>query len=114
MPRTITTADLFDKVNVELWGAKFRLRESTRSVEEKVSAQWEAFQNVDDEAQGWDALLPLADLLDILLEPAGEDGEKKTHAKTVIKREYDADNIGLSHVIALCERMGEASRTRPT
>lgn len=114
MARTVTTADLFEPVNVELWGAKFKLRESTRSVEEKVAAQWEAFQSVDDEATGMDAIEPLADLLDILLEPLGDEGGKKTHAKTVIKREYEADNIGLSHVIALCERMGETSRERPT
>lgn len=114
MPKTITTTDLFEPINVELWGSKFRLREGTRTVEEKMQAQWEAFEQLPEDAPAKDSIEPLADLLDILLEPLGDEDGKKVAAKTVIKREYKADNIGLAHVIALCERMGEASGRRPT
>ena len=55
-----------------------------------------------------------AELLDILLEPIADSEGKSPKAKAIIVREYKADNIGLSHVVALSQKLVEASTQRPT
>lgn len=113
-PTTVSTADLFDEIHIDLWGTKFRQREATRTIEEKVSQQWDAFEALPDDTTKEEALEPLCDLLDVVLEPLGDEKGKKTKVKTVVKREYAADRIGFAHVLRLCERLGEANGVRPT
>jgi hypothetical protein len=113
--KTISVADLFDDVEINLWGdSKFRLRPRTRSIEEKVIAKQKEFEGLPEDTPPEDAIAPIAALLDILLEPVPEEGSKKVSAKTVIVREYKADKIGLSHVLALSERLVEVANERPT
>lgn len=119
--KTIKAAELFDPVEVDLWGTMFRLREPTRSLEAKMEvkqselgAAHEQTKDEQDEDEARKVMMPLFyDMLDLLLEPS-DHGEKKTHAKTVVKRKYEGDEIGLSHIFALVEKLGEAATERPT
>jgi hypothetical protein len=121
--KTISTAELFDEINVDIEGDLFKLRQATRSVEEKFRSkmrdleakegeQVEGADDAEKEAAVTAEMLDLyGDLLDIWLEPAGE---SKTRAKTVVKRAYKADQIGFSHLEELVRQIGEAGQRRPT
>lgn len=124
--KTISIADLFDETLVNIEGDEFRLRHPTRSVEEKHRAKLREVEAIDTDALqkevGEDpvalekraAELNLeiyGDILDIWLEPLGE---KKVHAKTVVKKAYKDDKIGIAFVEELASRIGEAGQRRPT
>lgn len=113
--KTLNAAtDLFEPIEVDLWGPKFSVRQPTRAVERKVEEAFKKLEGLDDDAGEDAAIDALAELLDILLEPiAGEDG-KKTHAKTIIRQKYKADEIGYGHVEMLFERISTLRSERPT
>jgi hypothetical protein len=123
--RTIKVAELFDPIDIDLFGQVFRLRNSTRSLElksaDKMEELTEAFERIAeeelDEAESRKLLMPIYyDVLDLMLEPTeGEDG-KKTHAKTAIKKAYDDDKIGLVAIRALVTEIAKAreEERRPT
>ncbi len=46
----INASELFDPVEVDLWGPKFRLREATRSVEDAVAAKQAEFNALAEQA----------------------------------------------------------------
>lgn len=132
-PTTISTADLFEEINVDIEGTKFRLREGTRSVEEQhralsrecekkeerleeIAAEFDKKKD-DKEAKDLEEQI-IAELLDLLgdslniwLEPLGE---AKTKPKTVIKKAYKDDTIGLSGLQELARQIGSAGQQRPT
>lgn len=122
--RTIRVAELFEPVDIDIFGTVFGLRVPTRSNEEKSAAKEteldEATESVQEkdlnEIEARKILMPLFfELLDLLLEPADE-GEKKVHAKTIVKKLYDDDKIGLTTIRALITEIGNvrAEERRPT
>lgn len=136
MPRThaIKASEMFEPVEVELWdGSKFRLREATRSVEDKVNdKQTEINELADEDGSTMDDALPLLiEMLDILLEPLSEaktesgevimekDGEgekpKMITANDSITKALEEDKIGISHIDALSKKLNEtAMEARPS
>lgn len=119
--RKINAAELFEPVEIDLWGTKFGLREATRSIEASLAEKMEAMKNLDvdedaSEAEQLEKSLPiLLDMIDVMLEPLGDEDGKKSHAKTVLKKLYDDDKIGVSHIEALVNRLKEvAMEARPT
>ncbi len=122
--RKITVAELFEPVDIDIFGTVCSLRVPTRSTEEKTSTKEveldEASQTVAeldlDEIEARKVLMPLFfDLLDLMLEPAEKD-EKKVHAKTIVKKLYDDDKIGLGTIRALITEIAKvrAEERRPT
>jgi hypothetical protein len=113
--KTLNAAtDLFDPIEVDLWGPKFSVRQPTRAVERKVEEAFKNLEALDDEAGEDAALEALAELLDVLLEPIGDEDGKKIHAKTVVRQKYKADEIGYGHVEMLFERISALRSERPT
>lgn len=120
---TVSTSDLFEEIHVDIEGDLFKLRQATRSVEEKYRSklrdleakegeQVEGSDDAEREATVTAEILEIyGDLLDIWLEPLGD---SKTHAKTIVKRAYKADKIGFRHLEELVRRIGEAGQNRPT
>lgn len=113
--KTLNAAtDLFDPIEVDLWGPKFSVRQPTRAVERKVEEAFKKLEALDDEAGEDAALDALAELLDVLLEPIPDADGKKVHAKTVVRQKYKADEIGYGHVEMLFERISTLRSERPT
>lgn len=131
----ISTADLFDPVEIDLWGNRYNLRETTRSMEEKLAAkeaelaelnlprQKEAEEAAEagEPGPGYDSVFAekslalSADMLDIMLDPIAEGEEKPTHAKALIMRKYKADEIGINHVNSLVQKLNQTlQEQRPT
>lgn len=122
--RTIRAAELFDPIDIDLFGATFRLKTPTRSGEEALSDKEtdlsEAMEKVADERLDERAarkvLMPIFyDMLDLMLEP-NTDSDKKLHAKTTVKKLYTEDKIGLTVIRALIAEIGNAraEERRPT
>lgn len=118
MSRTITAAELFDEIEVDLWGAKFKVREATKSLNAKMEEPYKRLEAVetDDDAEADQLVEALADVLDVLLEPLGDEEGKKVKAKTVLMREWNGDRISLGRLIALFQSLEEevGTRRRPT
>ncbi len=114
MTKTITAADVFENVEVDLWGAKYRLREGTRTVATKLIEKQVALDKVNDEDA--DAVVDaMADILDVLLEPLGDESGKKVHAKTVLVKKWEANELGLDRITAITNGIqdAQADRGRP-
>jgi hypothetical protein len=123
-----TMDDIFEPVFITLGEgektARFRLRERTKKLGaqfDKLSDQFDELQEqrtnaAEGEGPGIDeAVYMLLDMVDVLLEPASENGTRP-HAKTILKKSYDNDNIGFDRIMALlafCQEQGEA-RLDPT
>lgn len=140
--QNIKASELFDPVEIELWtGDRYRLREATRSVEEKVIAKHKEIGELPEDSDELEALPYLLDMLDILLEPLSqatdEEGEpitvpaettaagnpkkgtemvpKMVTAQESLQASLDADEIGFSHINALTEKINKAAiEARPT
>lgn len=113
--KTLNAAtDLFESIEVDLWGPKFSVRQPTRSVEKKVQATLEGIENLPEDASDDQVVEALCDLLDVFLEPIPDEDGKKTHAKTVVRNLYKEEKIGVAHVEALFERISELRSERPT
>jgi hypothetical protein len=126
--RTIKVGELFDPITIDIYGTRFSLLPPTRSREEKTAEkeveQLEALEKIAedglDEKQARKLLMPIFyDMLDLLLEP-NTDGDKKVHAKTVIKKLYDGDDpakpMGLGTIRALIKEISNVrdEERRPT
>ncbi len=111
MAKTITAAELFEDVEVDLWGAKFRLREGTREVQiQLVEAQKRLEELPEDDPDL--AVEALTKVLDVLLEPLGDEDGKKVKAQTVIGRKWKANEVGLDRIAAIAEGIQSASEDR--
>lgn len=113
--KTINVAtDLFESIEVVLWdGEKYSVRQPTRAVEKKVQATLEEIEQLPEEADDKAVIDHLCDLLDIFLEPIPNEDGKKTHAKTVVRKAYADERIGVAHVEALFERISDLRAERP-
>lgn len=111
----ITAADLFDEVDVDLWGTEFRLREGTRSVQTKLATAQDAIKDIDETDPDAMAAAVIA-LLDALLEPVANGDGKRTHAKTVLDKQWKADKLGLDRLLAISDQIQKAveDRGRPS
>lgn len=125
--RTIKAAELFEPIDIDLFGTTFALRPPTKSTEEAQAAKEvelrDAFKKVEeedlDEAEARKLVMPIYyDLFEIILEPSEGEGGKKTHAKTVIKKLYEDDTpgFGFTGIQKLIGEIGEVrnDEQRPT
>lgn len=111
MAKTITAAELFEDVEVDLWGAQFRLREGTKQVNAQLTEKQAALEGMDDDDP--DAVVAaVAEIMDVLLEPLGDEDGKKVRAKTVLLRKWNASEIGVDRIIAISEGIKAAAEGR--
>jgi hypothetical protein len=119
---TINAAELFEPVEINLFGTVFKVREPTRDVEIKISdlstelgeaLTKAAEQEESEEASRKDVLPIYYAIFDALLEPAEVDGKKIT-GKAAVKELYDANTIGMSHMDGLVEKLRSVRQDRPT
>lgn len=122
--RTISTKSLFEELHIDIEGTKFKLKRATRSIEEEHRDLERAAEEKEDELRDLSdgtreaenkvarELVALqGDLLDIWLEPLGEEGGS---AKDVLLAAYDNDDIGISTARELTKQIGDLGQERPT
>lgn len=111
--RRLSAAEVFDEVEVDLWGEVFRLREITRSVSERIDTASKQAEEVGDEASGDEAAAALITVIDVLLEPVNADG---VTAGELLRARWEDDTLGLDRLAAFAESMQEeaGARRRPT
>ena len=87
---------------------RFRLRERTKALGEKADQFQRDFVGLPDDAPDEQAVELVIDFLDAMLEPLGDGNNgTRTHAKTILKKEYQADRWGSDKIIGLsnfCQR----------
>lgn len=126
-----TLDDIFEPTFITLGDKRFKLRERTRSLGEKfdglqdrlVDLQTRVMRAMESEGEDEDAptrdelVFLMIDMLDILLDPQGDGNNgTRTHAKTILKKSYEANEIGSDKVqglLTFCQDQMEA-RTDPT
>lgn len=115
MAQMIIAADLFDDIELDLWGNVFRLREGTRSVAIKLAKLQKAQDELADDEHDKQAA-SFADILDALLEPIASNGQKPATAKSVVMAKWKADELGLDRLVSLSNHIQTAAlqRGRPT
>lgn len=113
--KTINAAtDLFETIEVDLWGAKFSVVQPTRAVEKKIGEALEEIEKIPEDADEDTVFDALAGILDLQLDPIPGEGGKKTRAKTVVKGLYKDGKIGIGHIEALFELIAQHRAERPT
>ena len=115
-----TLDDIFEPVFITLDDKRFKLRERTKSLGEKFDGLNDRLNELRDQGDDADAHAPvllMVDMLDILLEPQGDGNNgTRTHAKTILKKAYESDQIGSDKIVGLltfCQDQIEA-RLDPT
>lgn len=100
-------SDLFEDVVIKLGDHRFQLRERTHSISGKLEPVEKRLVELPDDATDESAAELLIEVLDILLDPLGDDNGTRSHAKTVLSRSYKNEEIGLDKLIALSEFLKE-------
>ncbi len=113
MTRKLNAADMFDTLEVDLWGNAYKLREITRSVGEKLQEAQKASNELDEDSSPDDAAKALIAVVDVILDPQGDDAPD---AADVLGDLWDKDQLGLDWLTAFSESLQEeaAMRRRPT
>jgi uncharacterized protein with von Willebrand factor type A (vWA) domain len=115
MAKTLNAAtDLFEVVEVDLWGPKFSLNQPTRVVENNMEKALEALMEQPDDASDEDTFAAICEVIDALLTPIPDEEGKKSAAKTVLKAKYKAQEIGIGHINQLMEALMEERASRPS
>jgi hypothetical protein len=107
----ITLADLTaEATTLDMFGHTYRVLAITRSVQKKLEKAQPLLDTLEDEDDGDKVVTSLADVIDALLAPEDE----APAAKKVLLDAWKADQLGLSVVGALFEKVQEAAVARPT
>ncbi|HTU15634.1 MAG TPA: hypothetical protein VMF31_10575 [Solirubrobacterales bacterium] len=106
--------DLFEIVEVDLWGPTYTLRQPTRKIERQMDEVLEQLEGLPADATDEQTLAAIAEVVNVLLEPVPDETGKKTAAKTVLKNKYKDESIGLGHVNQLFNGLMEMRSERPS
>lgn len=105
-------SDVFEDVILKLGDHRFKLRERTRSLGEKIDPLEDKLPSLEDDQ---DAAGVLIELIDMLLEPQGDGNGTRSHAKTILSRSYKNDEIGIDRLMAIADFLGDKfTNRRPT
>lgn len=114
-----TLDDIFEPTFITLGDERFKLRERTRSLGDKFDGLATRLNELQesDQADPDAPVFLMLDMLDILLEPQGDGNNgSRTHAKTILKKAYENDDLGSDKIVGLltfCQDQMEA-RLDPT
>lgn len=108
------STDLFEPVELNLWGSKYSLLEPTRKVEKAVETAQKVVDDLSDDAPEEEQFAAIVGVVDEMLEPLPDEaGKKPPRAKTVLKGLFKQEKIGAGHVIKLMDALAEARTERP-
>lgn len=113
MGRKITATEIFDSVEVDLWGNEYKLRDLTRSTSSKLEeAQARAAALDPDDNDSDAAAEALIDVIDVMIAPVG----KTPAAGEMLKARWEADELGVDWLVAFAETLRDEAqaRRRPT
>lgn len=129
MARTLDAETIFDTLEVKLEGNVYTFRELTRTVSRKLTAaQARARETqLNPDTSDDDAALSLIRILDVLLAPAGADpkdgnvpnggdDDELGELGQLLKRRWEADQLGADWLAAFTQTLQEEAdaRRRPT
>lgn len=107
MGRTISAAELFEEVEVDLAlrgqdPLLYRLQELTKGVSVALGKAEDAWGALTDDASNDQTAKKLIDVIDAMLEPKAQNGSGKLEtAKVLLNRQYAAGEIGFDKLSAL-------------
>lgn len=115
MKRKLSAADIFDTLEVDLWGHLYTLRAITRSIVGKFEeAQKKAAElDADEKTSDSEALAAaLIGIVDIVLEPVGPIAS----AGELLTEQWEKDALGIDWLTAFVDTLTEEAqaRRRPT
>jgi len=112
MSRKLSAEDIFDTVEVDLWGNAYTLRTITKSVSPKLDAAMKTLNDMPDDATDAKRVAGLIGTIDVLLAPVGE----VQTAKALLDAQWKADKLGLDWLSAFVDALIEEAhnRRRPT
>jgi hypothetical protein len=108
----LSAAELFENLEIDMWGSGYTLRPVTRSVAEKLDQAQVDVQGVDEDDN--DALVgAMLGMLDVMLAPSGDN---TTSVKDLLTKKWEADELGIDWLTAFVESLQEeaGNRRRPT
>jgi hypothetical protein len=113
MARKLSAANVFDTLEVDLWGNQYTLREITRSVGDKLTDAQAKARALDDDSPADDVAAAVIGVVDVLLQPGGTD---VPDACELLGGRWEADDLGLDWLNAFAESLQEeaGARRRPT
>ncbi|MBX5461643.1 MAG: hypothetical protein IRZ28_11205 [Steroidobacteraceae bacterium] len=108
----LNAAELFDTLEVDLWGNAYTLRHTTRSVAAKLDEATKASAELGDDASDDDQVRALVRIIDVLLEPA----EDTPSAEQLLMGLWRDDKLGMDWLLGFVDALTEeaANRRRPT
>lgn len=113
MGRKLTAADMFDTLEVDLFGNSYRLREITRSVGEKLNDAQRTAGELTEDSRPDDIAAAVIGVIDVILAPLAEDTPT---VAAVLGEMWEQDKLGLDWLNAFAESLQEeaGARRRPT
>lgn len=111
MARKLSATEIFDELEVDLWGNLYTLRTITRSISEQVDVERSKLDDIDDNDTGQIARA-LITLVGIILKPKGD----APPADELLTGRWEADELGIDWLHAFNQSLQEeaAARRRPT
>lgn len=108
----ITAADVFETVEVDLWGAVYTLRQMTKTVGPKFDAAVDALHKLPSDAPDAKRAGAFIAVLDVLLAPP----EGAPTAKVVFDGKWKDEAVGLDWLMAFSGTLQDEvwNRRRPT
>lgn len=113
MARKITATEIFDTVEIDLWGNAYTLRESTRTMTQRLlEAQREARELDTENADPDEMAKTLIGVVDILIAPVNGAGP----AADLLTPLWEKEELGLDWLSAFVQTLEEeaGARRRPT
>lgn len=112
MSRKLSATDIFDTVEVDLWGNAYTLRTITRSVGARLDDVKKKGEALEEGSAGDEAAEVMIEMIDILLEP----GEDVQPAGELLGGLWKNDELGADWLTAFATSLQEeaAERRRPT
>lgn len=112
MSRQLSADDIFDTVEIDLWGNTYTLLPMTRSVAAKFDKAQDAVAALTDDAGNDKIASTLIGIVDVVLGPT----EDAPSAKSLLSGLWKEDKLGLDWLQALVDALGDEAveRRRPT
>jgi hypothetical protein len=112
MGRKISLADLAgEDVTVDLNGIEYKVLSVTRSVQKRLEAAQPLLENLEHEEDSDKVIETLSGALDAMLRPTKKGARP---AAEVLVEAWQGDDLSLTQIGALFERVQEAAVARPT
>lgn len=112
MSRKLSATQLFEDVEVDLWGNAYTLRTMTKTVVAALDKAQTALDNLPDDATNDKLVAAMITVLDVSLEPVAD----APTVKVLLSGLWKEDKLGLDWLHAFLDALGDEAiaRRRPT